>query len=155
MSQTPIKRRGIAPYICVRGAAEAIDFYIAAFDAEELYRLTEASGKVGHAELKIGDGVLMLSDEYPDFGALAPASFGGSPVALHLSVPDCDAAVTRAEAAGATVLRPAKDEFYGDRAAMVACPFGYRWHLAGAKEEVTPAEMQKRWTNMLEAGQAE
>lgn len=150
MSQPAIKRASIAPYICVRGAAEAIDFYVAAFGAEESFRLTEPEGRVGHAELRIGDGVLMISDEYPDFGAKAPPSFGGSPVSIHLSVADCDASAARAEAAGATLLRAPKDEFYGDRSAMVACPFGYRWHLTEAKEEITPAQMQARWTAMLE-----
>ncbi|KAF0181864.1 MAG: PhnB protein [Alphaproteobacteria bacterium] len=149
MSQVPIRRAGIAPYICVRGAAEAIDFYVAAFGAVESFRLTEPEGKVGHAELHVGDGVLMISDEYPDFGAKAPPSFGGSPVSLHLSVADCDAAVARAEAVGATVLRAPKDEFYGDRSAMVACPFGYRWHLTAAREDITPEQMQARWTAML------
>jgi PhnB protein len=150
MSQPVIKRASIAPYICVRGAAEAIEFYIAAFGAEESFRLSEPEGKVGHAELRIGDGVLMISDEYPDFGARAPAAFGGSPVSIHLGVADCDAAVARAEEAGATILRAPKDEFYGDRSAMVACPFGYRWHLTAGKENITPGEMQKRWTAMLE-----
>lgn len=150
MADPHIRRTGIAPYICVRGAGEAIDFYIAAFGAVEEFRLTEPEGRVGHAQLLIGDSVLMISDEYPDFGARAPAAFGGSPVSLHLDVEDCDAAFTRAVAAGATELRLPKDEFYGDRTAMVACPFGYRWHLNSTKAPITPAEMQRRWTEMLQ-----
>jgi len=147
---SPIKHAGIAPYICVRGAAEAIDFYVAAFGAVEEFRLTEPEGKVGHAQLLFGDSVLMICDEYPDFGARAPGAFGGSPVSLHINVEDCDAAFARAVAAGATELRLPKDEFYGDRSAMVACPFGYRWHLNAMKTPLTPAEMQARWSEMLQ-----
>lgn len=138
----------------VHDAKAAIDFYVKAFGAVEQFRLVEPSGRVGHAEIMIGDSVLMMNDEYPDFGARSPASVGGSPVAFHLQVPDADAAVARAVKAGATVVRPVQDEFYGDRMGMVACPFGYRWSLATPKEQVSPAEMQKRWTRMLEGGKA-
>jgi PhnB protein len=141
--------RALTPYIVVRNAADAIRFYAEAFGATELFRLAEPGGKVGHAELAIGDSCLMLADEYPDFGALSPPSVGGSPVSLHLSVDDVDATVQRAEAAGATVLRPVKDEFYGDRAGMIVDPFGHKWHLATRKEDVSPEEMQRRWTAAL------
>jgi PhnB protein len=97
----------------------------------------------------------MLNDEYPDFGARSPAATGGSPVAFHIMVPDADKAVDRAVKAGATLMRAVQDQFYGDRSGMVACPFGYRWFLAATKEVVTPEEMQKRWTKMLEAGKVE
>src|SRR5215218_2470828 len=133
----------------VHDAKAALAFYAKAFGAVELFRLVEPSGRVGHAEIKIGDSVLMLNDEYPDFGARSPASVGGSPVAFRIEVADTDAAVARAVKAGATVVRPVQDEFYGDRMGMVACPFGYRWSLAAPKEQVSPAEMQKRWTKML------
>ena len=136
----------------VHDAKAAIAFYARAFGAVEQFRLSEPSGKVGHAEIRIGDSVLMLNDEYPDFGAKSPASVGGSPVAFRIEVPDADAAVERAVKAGATVVRPVQDEFYGDRMGMVACPFGYRWSLAMPKEQVSPAEMQKRWTKMLAGG---
>lgn len=136
----------------VHDAKAAIAFYIKAFGAVELFRLVEPAGRVGHAEIQIGDSVLMLNDEYPDFGAKSPASVGGSPVAFHIQVPDADAAVARALKAGATAVRPVQDEFYGDRMGMVACPFGYRWALSTPKEKVSPAEMQKRWTRMLEGG---
>ncbi len=139
----------------VHDATAAIAFYAKAFGAVEQFRLVEPSGRVGHAEIKFGDSVLMLNDEYPDFGAKSPASVGGSPVAFHLQVPDADAAVDRAVKAGATVVRPVQDEFYGDRTGMVACPFGYRWSLAAPKEQVSPAEMQKRWSKMLAGGKAE
>ncbi len=137
----------------VHDAKAALAFYAKAFGAVELFRLVEPSGRVGHAEIKIGDSVLMLNDEYPDFGAKSPASVGGSPVAFRIEVPDADAAVERAVKAGATVVRSVQDEFYGDRMGMVACPFGYRWSLATPKEQVSPAEMQKRWTKMLEGAQ--
>ena len=136
----------------VPDAKAALTCYVKAFGAVELFRLVEPAGRVGHAEIKIGDSVLMLNDEYPDFGAKSPASVGGSPVAFHIQVPDADKAVERAVAAGATVVRPVQDEFYGDRMGMVACPFGYRWSLAAPKEQVSPAEMQKRWSKMLSGG---
>lgn len=136
----------------VHDAKAAIAFYVKAFGAVELFRLVEPAGRVGHAEIRIGDSVLMLNDEYPDFGAKSPASVGGSPVAFRIEVPDADVAFERAVKAGATVVRPVQDEFYGDRMGMVACPFGYRWSLATPKEQVSPAEMQKRWSKMLSGG---
>jgi len=140
----------LTPYIIVRGAARAIEFYVQVFGATERYRLTEpsGSGKIGHAELAIGAGRLMLADEYPDFGALSPVAVGGTPVSLYLPVPDVDGVVARAVAAGATVLRSPKDEFYGERTAMIVDPFGHRWHLATPQEQVSPAEMQRRWAQM-------
>jgi PhnB protein len=141
-------------HMTVHDAKAALSFYAKAFGATELFRLTEPSGRVGHAEISIGDSVLMLNDEYPDFGARSPAATGGSPVAFHIQVPDADKAVERAVAAGATLVRPVEDQFYGDRSGMVACPFGYRWSLATPKESVSPAEMQKRWSKMLEGGKA-
>lgn len=144
----------VRAHITVHDARNAIDFYAKAFGAVELFRLVEPAGRVGHAEIRIGDTVLMMNDEYPDFGARSPGAIGGSPVAFHIVVPDADAAVERAVAAGATLVRPVQDQFYGDRSGMVACPFGYRWFLAAPKEVVSPEEMQKRWTKMLESGQA-
>ena len=144
MSQT------VTPYLIVKGAAEAIAFYTKAFGAKELFRLSEPSGKVGHAELEIRGSTIMLADEYPDFGALAPTTIGGSPVSLHLYVDDVDRVVANATAAGATVLREIKDEFYGDRTGMIADPFGHKWHVSTRKEEVAPAEMQRRWNEMFE-----
>jgi PhnB protein len=142
--------RALTPHIVVKGAAKAIQFYVDAFEASEIYRLSEpGSGKIGHAELAVGDGKLMLADEYPDWGALSPTSIGGSPVSMHLYVDDVDAVVERATRFGATVLRQAKDEFFGDRVATIVDPFGHRWQLATRKENVAPAEMQKRWTEMM------
>jgi PhnB protein len=143
-------------HMTVHDAKAAIAFYVKAFGAVEAFRLVEpGGGKVGHAEIRIGDSILMLNDEYPDFGAKSPAATGGSPVAFHIQVADADKAVDRAVKAGATLVRPVQDQFYGDRSGMVACPFGYRWFLANTKEAVSPAEMQKRWSEMLEAGKVE
>lgn len=137
------------PYMTVRDAAAALAFYKAAFGAEEMFRLTEPGGRIGHAEFRIGDSPIMLSDEYPDFGALSPAALGGTPIKMMLYVPDCDEAVKRAVAAGATVLRVPADQFYGDRTAMVADPFGHGWYLQTRIEEVSPQEMQRRYTKAM------
>jgi PhnB protein len=142
----PTPKDCLTPYLIVADAAKAIDFYQRVFAASELFRLNEPSGKIGHAELRIGDAKLMLADEYPDFGALGPARIGGSPVTLHLYVADVDATIALAQAAGATLLRPAKDEFFGDRCATLVDPFGHRWTLATRIEEVAPEEMQRRWS---------
>ncbi|UYN93109.1 MAG: VOC family protein [Enhydrobacter sp.] len=149
MSAKSTDGQTLRAHMTVHDAKAAIAFYGKAFGATELFRLTEPSGRVGHAEIRIGDSVLMLNDEYPDFGARSPAATGGSPVAFYIQVADADKAVDRAIKAGATLVRPVADQFYGDRSGMVACPFGYRWSLSVTKEVVDPAEMQKRWTKML------
>jgi PhnB protein len=148
-SAAPAAPGPLTPYIVVRGAAQAIDFYCSVFGAREDFRLTEPDGKIGHAELLIGESRLMLAEEYPDFGALGPGAVGGTPVTLHLYVPDVDATVARAEEAGATVLGKVKLEFYGDRRGQLLDPFGHRWHIATQVETVSPEEMQTRWTRML------
>jgi PhnB protein len=136
----------VTPYIIVRDAARAIAFYERAFGARELFRLTNpGDARVGHAELSIAGALLYLADEWPDFGALSPASIGGTPVTLHLDVEDADAVVQRAEEAGATVLRAVKDEFFGERTGMIGDPFGHRWQIATKKEHLSPEEMQRRW----------
>jgi PhnB protein len=135
----------LTPYIAVKGAANAIAFYKKVFGAKEEFRLEDQDKRIGHAELSIGDGRLMLSDEYPDFGALAPPSIGGTPVKLHLYVADVDATMKKAQSAGATVLRAAQDQFHGDRSGMIVDPFGHQWFLATRKENVSPREMQKRF----------
>jgi PhnB protein len=138
-------RMSLTPYIAVKGAANAIAFYKKVFGAKEEFRLEDQDKRIGHAELSIGDGRLMLSDEYPDFGALAPPSIGGTPVKLHLYVADVDATMKKAQSAGATVLRAAQDQFHGDRSGMIVDPFGHQWFLATRKENVSPREMQKRF----------
>ncbi len=153
-SQTPAQQT-VRVHMTVHDAVAAIAFYTKAFDAKEQFRLSEPGGRIGHAEITIGDSIVMLNDEYPDFGAKSPTAIGGSPVAFHLQVADADKAVARAVAAGATLVRPVQDQFYGDRSGMVACPFGYRWFLTMPKEIVSPAEMQKRWSKMLAGGVVE
>jgi PhnB protein len=133
-------------YLVVKNASEAIAFYQRAFAATELFRLSEPSGKIGHAELMIGSSHLFLADEYPDFGALSPISIGGTPISMHLYVENVDESVARAVAAGATVLRSIETMFYGDRTGLIADPFGHKWHIASRVEEVSPQEMQKRWS---------
>lgn len=139
----------LVPQITVKNAAKAITFYKEAFGAEEAFRLVEAGGKIGHAELRVEGALFTISDEYPDYGCLSPATIGGSPVRLQLYVPDVDAALARSISAGATVVRPARNEFYGDRTATIADPFGYQWNLSTRIEDVAPADMQARWDRMM------
>jgi PhnB protein len=139
-------RQSVTAHLIVRDADRAIRFYTEAFGAVEVFRLVEPGGKVGHCELEIGGSRIMLCDEYPDFGAVSAAALGGSPIRLQLYVDEADAAMRRAVAAGATVLRPAKDEFYGDRSGMVLDPFGLSWTVAAHVEDVSPKEMQRRFT---------
>lgn len=141
----------LTPYITVKGANAAIDFYVRVLGAREQFRIANPNGSIGHAELAIGDGAIMLSDEAPAFGALSPSTIGGTPVKLHLYVEDVDAVMKQAEAAGSTILRPAQDQFYGDRSGMIADPFGHQWFLATRKEAVSAEEMQKRYDNSFEA----
>jgi PhnB protein len=135
----------LAPYLTVRNTAAAIDFYVRAFGAEERYRLVGPDGRVGHADLVIGGQTLMLADEYPEYGVLAPESIGGSPVSLHLEVPDVDTTVARAVEAGATLERPVAREFYGARSGTLRDPFGHRWTIQTHVEDVTPEQMTRRW----------
>jgi len=137
--------RTITPYITVRGAAEAIDFYKRAFGAEEKERMPGPDGKsVMHAELKIGDSILMLSDEFPQMGCRSPQALGGSTGYLFLYVPDVDSAFKRALDAGAKASMPPADMFWGDRFGKVTDPFGHEWGLATHKEDLTPDEIRKR-----------
>jgi len=139
------------PYLRVHSAAEAIDFYTRAFDAQELFRLTEPSGRIGHLELKIGPATLMLADESPQNGIKGPRTLGGTTFSLHLHVTDVDAAFERAVRAGATIVRPLADQFYGERSGTVRDPFGHEWLLGGHLETVTPEEMQRRYTALFGA----
>lgn len=117
----------VTPYLIVRGAAAAIEFYKKAFAATELFRLDSPSGKIGHAEMRIGDSPIVLADEHPEMGAKSPQTIGGSPVSIMLYVEDVDAVVPRAVAAGAKVTRPVEDKFYGDRMGGLEDPFGHVW----------------------------
>jgi len=145
----PQAASSLIPYLCYRDAAAAIDFYKRAFGATELMRLAEPSGKIGHAELQIGDVILMLSDEYPDYDAVSAETLGGSPIKLHLYVPDVDQFAQRAVAAGAIVSRPIEDQSYGDRAGQLKDPFGYTWMVATHKQDVSVADMQKGFDDYL------
>ena len=133
------------PYLCVRDAASAIEFYRKAFGATELMRLTQPDGKIGHAEIKIGAAPIMLADEFPEMGFRGPQSLGGSPVTIHLYVEDVDAVARQAVAAGAKMLRPVQDQFYGDRSGTLTDPFGHVWMVATRREDVSAEEMQKRF----------
>jgi PhnB protein len=138
----------LAPYVICRDAARALAFYTDVLGGTETMRFAEPSGKIGHAEVALGGGTLMLADEYPDHGALAPPSVGGTPVRLHLYVDDVDAVVARAVASGATLARPVEDHFYGDRAGQIVDPFGHVWVLATRKESLSVAEMQRRFAEI-------
>lgn len=146
MSEQRIEQ--VSAYLNVAGASDALAFYCKAFGAVERYRLVDPQdGKVGHAEIQLGNAVVMLSDEFPDFGALGPHSIGGSPVKMHVVVDDVDAFFERAVGAGATVLRAVKNEFHGFRSGLLSDPFGHAWHIATQVETVTPEQMQQRWND--------
>lgn len=139
-------------YLCVADTAEAIDFYTKALGAREKMRLTEPAGRIGHAEVEFGGTTLMLSDEFPEYGITGPREGCGTPVTLHLHVDDADAMITRALALGATLEREPKDEFYGERSGVIRDPFGHRWNIGHQIEQVDPAEMQRRYTTLLQSG---
>ena len=134
----------VTPYLIIRGAAEAIEFYKKAFGAVELFRFPSPDGKVGHAEIKIGDSPVMLADEYPDMGYKGPQSIGGSPVSLMIYVEDVDTIFNQAVTAGATVKEALQDKSYGDRLGTVIDPFGHIWHISTHKEDVSLEEMERR-----------
>lgn len=134
----------LTPYLIVRDGAGAIDFYKKAFGATEVMRFPAPGGKIGHAEVQIGDSRVMLADEYPDEGHRSPEAYGGSPVSLHLFVEDVDKVFGQALAAGATQRRPVKNQFYGDRSGTLQDPFGHVWNIATHTEDVSLEEMQKR-----------
>jgi PhnB protein len=142
----------VSPYLCVDGATAAIQFYGEVLGATERMRMPAPGGKVGHAELQIGDSVIMVSDEFPEMGQLSPRSVGGSPVVISVYVDDVDGVFERAQQAGVEVVRPPEDQFYGDRAAQFNDPFGHRWSVATHIEDVPPDEMAKRVTEMMGGG---
>jgi PhnB protein len=143
---------GVTPYLIVRDAARAIDFYKRAFGATETLRLLYPDGKVAHAELAIGQGFVMLAEEMTEGGYRGPQSLGGTPVSLLVYVSDVDAAFTRAVAAGAKAQRPVADQFYGDRSGTLVDPFGHVWSLATHKEDVSAEEMSRRMQAMIASG---
>jgi len=136
------------PYLIIRDAARALDFYKAAFGAVELFRMPMPGGKIGHAEIRVGDSPIMLADECPEYGARSPQSLGGTSVSLMLYVENSDALSAQAVAAGATVIRPIQNQFYGDRSATLADPFGHQWTIATHIEDVSSEEMDRRLAAM-------
>jgi PhnB protein len=134
----------ITPYLIVTGAASAIEFYKHAFGAKEVMRIPHPDGRIGHAELQVGDSRLILADEFPEIGARSPMSLGGTPVSILLYVEDVDAVTTRALAAGAKLLRPVRDQFYGDRTGTLSDPFGHQWTIATHKEDLSLDEIKRR-----------
>jgi PhnB protein len=138
----------VSPYLVVDGAQKAIEFYATVLGATERMRMPGPDGRLGHAEIEVGDSIIMLADEYPDMGAKAPAAYGGSPVSVMVYVEDVDATVNRATEAGATVVRPLENQFYGDRSATFDDPFGHRWTIATHVEDVSPEEMGRRMAEM-------
>ena len=133
----------VTPYITCKGAAKALDFYKTAFGAKEIMRY-DMGGTIGHAEVRIGDSVVMLSDEFPQMGAVSPKTLGGTPFGLCIYLPDVDAAVAKAVAAGCTIERPLQNQFYGDRSATLLDPFGHVWSVATHVEDVPLEEMEQR-----------
>jgi uncharacterized glyoxalase superfamily protein PhnB len=133
----------------VKSAADAIAYYERVFAARENFRLVEPSGRIGHAELDFGGTTVMLSDEYPEYEVYGPDGKSRATASIHLHVDDCDALIARALEAGATLLRPASDAFYGERSGVVRDPFGHEWNIGHSIEDVTPEEMQRRYTELL------
>jgi PhnB protein len=147
----PSGHRTVTPYLAIKSAAKALEFYKNAFGATERYKLMMPDGRLGHAEIQLGDSMIMLADEFPEYGGKAPETLGGSPVSIHLYVEDVDAFFKKALAAGAKELKPVMDQFYGDRSGQLEDPFGHLWWVATHKEDIAPEEMQKRVAAMFAA----
>ena len=139
----------VTPYMYIKAAAPALEFYKKAFGATELFRMADPSGRIGHAEIQIGDSRIMLADEHPEMGVRGPLTLGGTSSSLVIYVADVDARFQQAVAAGATVTRPLKDQFYGDRTGTLTDPFGHVWTIAMHIEDVPPAEMNQRMEAMM------
>jgi PhnB protein len=144
----PTGYHSITPYLIMDGASRAIEFYQRAFDAKEIMRIPAPNDRIGHAEIKVGDSVIMLADEHPEMDARGPRHYGGSPVTLLLYVNDVDKQFQQAIAAGATQVRPVADQFYGDRSGTLKDPFGHSWHLSTHVEDVSPEEIHRRMAAM-------
>ena len=153
VSYIPKDYSSVTPYLIVRDAARAIDYYKKVFGATETVRMSGPDGKVGHAELKIGNSVIMLADENPSMGPghASAATVGGSPVSLYVYLPDVDSVVKAATAEGAKILKPVQDQFYGDRSGFIQDPFGHLWGIATHVEDVSPQEMKERMKKMMPA----
>ena len=136
--------RTVTPYLSVNGAAGAIAFYKKVFEAKEVMRMPGLNGAIGHAEITIGDSRIMLADEYPEMNFRGPGACGGTPVHIHVYVKDADKVAKKAVAAGAKLLRPVVDQFYGDRSGSLEDPFGHVWHVATHTKDLSMKEMKKR-----------
>jgi PhnB protein len=142
----------VTPYLYVDGAGAAIDFYCSVLGAKERMRMAGPDGRIGHAELDLGDSMIMLADESPDIDVRGPRAIGGTPISLHVYVEDADGVFDRAIQAGARVLRPIENQFYGDRSGQFEDPFGHRWNVATHIEDVPPDEMETRASAAMAAG---
>jgi len=142
VSPVPEDMNNVVPHLVVKGASDAIAFYAKAFGAVECSRMPGADGRIMHSAIKIGASTLFVVDEFPEYGGVGPATLKGSPVTLHVYVPDVDATFAQAVAAGATGTMPPSDMFWGDRYAKLVDPFGHHWSLASRQKILTPAEMQ-------------
>lgn len=144
----PTGYQTVTPYLCIKGAARAIDFYKKAFGAKEIMRLPGPHGAIGHAEIQINGHRIMLADECPGMNFKGPDAFGGTPVHIHVYVKNSDAVAKRAVATGAKLLRPVQDQFYGDRSGSLEDPFGHVWHVATHVKDVSMKEMKKKASAM-------
>ena len=147
MSKVPYIPKGyntVTPYLIIKGAAKAIDFYKSVFGATVVLRMDGPDGRVGHAELQIGDSRIMLADENPQMGAVSATTIGNSPVSLYVYLPDVDRVVEKAQSEGAKIVKPVQDQFYGDRSGFLQDPFGHFWGVATHIEEVSPQELKER-----------
>ncbi len=154
MSKVPYIPKGynsVTPYLVIKGAAKAIDYYKKVFGATVVVRMDGPNGSVGHAELQIGDSRVMLADENPQMGAISATTIGNSPVSLYLYIPDVDKVVDRAVAEGAKLVKPVQDQFYGDRTGFIQDPFGHFWGVATHVEDVSPQEMKERMKKVMQA----
>ena len=143
----------VTPYLCVSDAARAIEFYKEAFGATERFRMEAPGGRIGHAEIQVGDSIIALADEFPEINFRSPQALGGPSSHFMIYVEDVDARVEQAVAAGAKLTRPVKDQFYGDRTGGVEDPFGHHWYIATHVEDLTPEEIHRR--HEAEAAQAQ
>ena len=151
VSYIPKDYNTVTPYLVIKGAAQAIEYYKKVFGATETVRMNGPDGTVGHAELKIGNSHIMLADENPNMGYRSASSIGASPVSLYIYMPNVDEVVKRAEAEGAKILKPVEDQFYGDRSGFIQDPFGHLWGVATHVEDVSPQEMKERMKKFTQA----
>lgn len=147
----PAGHHTVAPYLSIKNAVQALEFYKKAFGAAEVLKLIMPDGRLGHAEIRLGDSIIMMADEFPEYGGKSPQTLGGTPINIHLYVEDVDAFFKKALAAGAIERKPIKDQFYGDRSGQLEDPYGHLWWIATHKEDVSPDEMQKRVQAMFGA----